>query len=310
MRVIRRARNVDRRRKLPVAVLVLIVLSVAGFATAAALAKNNSVGTTKVVRFVNLASNTVQWTGQGSDSVKACGADQTPYLHWIFTTGGSGSTVSAATLTLGGSGSGDYAMSEHGGSWTVDTGYYDLGTLAAYVTYTGSLGSGNSNLVISDGCYGSSTTTTTPTTTTCSCTTTTTQTTTVGTTTTVPTTTTVQTTTTVPTTTTVGTTTTVPVTTTVTTPGTTTTLPSTTVTTPGGTTTVTNTTTGPTQTVTVTTPGPTQTVTVTTPGPTQTVTTPGKTKVIVKHKVVIKKKIVVHVRTKVVHAPKTQGYTR
>ena len=242
------------------------------------------------------ADGTISWTGQGSDSVKACGSGQTPFLHWIFTTGGN-SSVTSATLTVSGDASGGGAMSDHGGSWTIDTAYSGsgaptTGSVSASVSYTGTLGNGNPNLVISDGCYGSGITSTT---TTQSTTTGTTQTTTtVGTTTTVPTTTTVGTTTTVPTTTTVGTTTTVPVTTTVTTPGQTTTVTNT-VTTPGGTNTVTT----PGQTQTVTVPGPTQTVTVTTPGPTTTVTntvtvrTPGKTKVIIKHKVTVH---VVHVK--------------
>lgn len=99
---------------------------------------------------------TVSWTGQGKDSVGVCTNDQSPFLHWIFTEGGSGS-VSKATLTLGGSGSGDYSMSQHGNSWTVDTGYYDLNSLTAHVTYEGELGNGTANLVISDGCYNETT---------------------------------------------------------------------------------------------------------------------------------------------------------
>jgi hypothetical protein len=50
-------------------------------------------------------------------------------------------------------------MSEHGGSWTLNTTYTGTGqpttnTLSASVAYTGDLGRGQPNLVISDGCFG------------------------------------------------------------------------------------------------------------------------------------------------------------
>ncbi len=104
------------------------------------------------------ADGTVSWTGQGSDSVAACKKGQSPYLHWIFTTGGR-SSVTSATLTVTGDASGGGAMSRHGHSWTLDTPYSGSGqptgsTLSASVAYTGSLGRGHANLVISDGCYG------------------------------------------------------------------------------------------------------------------------------------------------------------
>jgi hypothetical protein len=115
------------------------------------------------LRGVSYASGSVDWTGQGADSVKACSTDQTPFLHWIFTTGGN-SDISAATLTVGGDASGGGAMSPHSaqdhGSWTLTTSYSGTSapttsTVTASVAYTGSLGEGNSNLVISDGCFGS-----------------------------------------------------------------------------------------------------------------------------------------------------------
>jgi hypothetical protein len=107
---------------------------------------------------ISYADSSVSWTGQGSDSVKACDTDQTPFLHWIFTTGGD-SSVTSADLMVSGSASGGGAMSQHGGSWTLDTAYSGTGqpttsTLTASVTFTGSLGNGNANLVISDGCFG------------------------------------------------------------------------------------------------------------------------------------------------------------
>lgn len=112
---------------------------------------------------VSHANGTVNWTGQGSDSVKACASGQTPFLHWIFTTGGN-SSVTAATLTVSGTASGSGAMTQNGssgkGSWSKYTAYSGTGqpttsTVSAHVTYTGSLGNGNANLVISSGCFGS-----------------------------------------------------------------------------------------------------------------------------------------------------------
>lgn len=109
---------------------------------------------------ISHADGTVNWTGNGADSVKACKTGQTPYLHWIFTTGGNDS-VTAANLTVGGNASGSGAMTQHGnGSWTRTTSYSGTGqpttsTVSAHVTYTGSLGNGQANLVISDGCFGS-----------------------------------------------------------------------------------------------------------------------------------------------------------
>lgn len=108
------------------------------------------------------ADGQVSWTGNGTtnrslDTVQ-CDENNTPYIFWVFTPGGNNS-VTAATVYLGGSGSGSYPMNQPGGgAWQVSTGYYDLSTLTAYVSYVGGLGSGNSNLVISHGCPGTSTT--------------------------------------------------------------------------------------------------------------------------------------------------------
>jgi hypothetical protein len=106
------------------------------------------------------------WTNQGSDSLLDCSDNQSPFIHWVFTPGGGDNTISKATLIASGTVSGSFEMSQNGnGSWAVDTPYSgsgppDSSTLTAYVQYTGSLGQGNSNLVISHGCYGTSTTTT------------------------------------------------------------------------------------------------------------------------------------------------------
>jgi hypothetical protein len=103
-------------------------------------------------------TGSIDWTGQGADSVTACASGQTPYLHWIFTTGGN-SSVTSADLTVSGDASGGGAMSQHGGSWSLNTAYSGTAqpttsTVSASVAYTGSLGNGTANLVISDGCFG------------------------------------------------------------------------------------------------------------------------------------------------------------
>jgi len=124
---------------------------------AAALSAGLFAGTAAAGHHDPPAGGTVSWTGNGTDSVKACAPGVSPYLHWIFTTAGNAS-VTSATLTLGGSGSGSYVMTQNGngngnGSWSVYTNYYDLNSLSAFVTYVGTLGSGNPVLTISSGCY-------------------------------------------------------------------------------------------------------------------------------------------------------------
>lgn len=193
------------------AVLALVALAVAGLMAAVSLAKPGSASASPTV----CSGNTCTWHGQGAtngsvDTVQ-CDANNTPYLLWIFTVGGGGNTVSSATLTLGGTGSGSYVGTKMGNEFHFTTPYFtpDPSTLTASVAFVGSLGRGTANLVISHGCPGETTTTTTP-----------------------------------------GTTTTPPSTTTVTTPGGTTTVTTpgstTTVTTPGQTTTTTVTVTTPT----------------------------------------------------------------
>jgi hypothetical protein len=108
--------------------------------------------------FVGLASSalaqtggTVQWTGQGADSVGPCEAGEDPIIHWVFTTGGN-DTVTAAELTVNGN---TFPMSQSGmGSWSADVPGTDPATTTAFVTFTGSLGAGNANLVMSHGCFG------------------------------------------------------------------------------------------------------------------------------------------------------------
>lgn len=102
-------------------------------------------------------TGTVSWTGNGVSNGqfddKDCDDSNTAYIYWVFTLGGT-NTVTAATLNLGGSGTGSYPMSKTGNNWKATTSYYDLSTLTAYVAYTGSLGSGTANLTISHGCPG------------------------------------------------------------------------------------------------------------------------------------------------------------
>jgi hypothetical protein len=101
------------------------------------------------------ADGVVPWTGQGTDSVDQCEPGEDPIFHWVFTTGGN-DTVTAAVLTVKVGGvSTDFPMSQSGqGSWSVDTPGTDPAAIEeAFVTFTGSLGAGNANLVISHGCF-------------------------------------------------------------------------------------------------------------------------------------------------------------
>jgi hypothetical protein len=110
---------------------------------------------------VSYANGSVDWSGHGVsngslDSVQ-CDEQNTPYLFWVFTLGGGQNTVSSATLTLGGSGSGSFNMtkpSDNAGVMQVTTGFFDLNTLTASVNFTGNLGDGTANLNISHGCPG------------------------------------------------------------------------------------------------------------------------------------------------------------
>jgi hypothetical protein len=98
-----------------------------------------------------MADGVVHWTGKGTDSVGPCEPGEDPVFHWVFTTGGN-DTVTAAVLTVNGT---DYPMSQsgQGGSWSADVPGTDPATTTAFVTYTGDLGRGNANLVISHGCF-------------------------------------------------------------------------------------------------------------------------------------------------------------
>jgi hypothetical protein len=95
-------------------------------------------------------TGTVQWTGQGADSVGPCEPGEDPIIHWVFTTGGNDS-VTSAVLTVNGQ---DFPMSQSGqGSWSADVPGTDPATTTAHVTFTGSLGAGQANLVMSHGCF-------------------------------------------------------------------------------------------------------------------------------------------------------------
>ena len=104
------------------------------------------------------ASGSEWWTGQGTtdgqlDSPE-CDQSNTPFILWVFTPGGGANTITAVELTLGGSGTGSFAMNKDNGQWKAETGFFDLATLTAVAAYTGDPGTGNLNLVISHGCAG------------------------------------------------------------------------------------------------------------------------------------------------------------
>jgi hypothetical protein len=97
-----------------------------------------------------MADGVVNWTGKGTDSVGPCEPGEDPIFHWVFTTGGN-DTVTAAVLTVNGT---EFPMSQSGqGSWFADVPGTDPATTTAFVTFTGNLGAGTANLVISHGCF-------------------------------------------------------------------------------------------------------------------------------------------------------------
>lgn len=142
------------------AVFALLFLVIA---SSSFIAKSSNVASFPAKAF---ADGSVTWNIQGTtngllDSTE-CDSTNTPYLLWVFTAGGK-NTVTSATLTLGGSGSGSYPMNQSGNEWKANTGFFTLSTLTASVSYIGNTGSGSANLVISHGCPGPSSPTPTPT---------------------------------------------------------------------------------------------------------------------------------------------------
>jgi hypothetical protein len=112
------------------------------------------------------ADGQISWTGQGvTDGVlnsEVCDESNTPYLLFVFTPGGNDS-ITGGTLHLGGTGSGDYAINQDNGQWKATTPFFTLDGLTATLDYTGDVGTGNVNLVISHGCPGTTETAPPPT---------------------------------------------------------------------------------------------------------------------------------------------------
>jgi hypothetical protein len=141
-------------------------ISVAVVLSAAALGVGLYAGTA-VASPTGCSGNTCTWGGQGAtngsldnaecDAANDPNGANQPYLLWIFTEGGG--SVSSATLTLGGSGSGNYVGTAYGKEFHFVTPYFtpDTSTLTASVTFVGSIG--NAQLVISHGCAGATDTT-------------------------------------------------------------------------------------------------------------------------------------------------------
>ena len=104
------------------------------------------------------ADGQISWDGKqgltdGALTTVQCNDANEAYILWVFTPGG-GNTITGGTLTLGGSGSGDYPINDDNGQWKATTPFFDLATLTATLNFQGDLGNGNSNLVISHGCPG------------------------------------------------------------------------------------------------------------------------------------------------------------
>jgi hypothetical protein len=125
----------------------LLVVLAAAFATAA-------------IAVTPAFAGELAWT-QGQGTFHECGAGEAPGLHWVFTAGGAqGNTVSSATLTVNGSEVIPMTGNSGGTEWDADSSGATEPT-SAFVTYVGTLGQGNANLVISHGCFAGETTTTT-----------------------------------------------------------------------------------------------------------------------------------------------------
>ena len=104
---------------------------------------------------------TTHWTGGGVENgaIKSvqCDSDNPPgTIYWVLTTGGGNAT--SGTLTVNGH---DYAPGwASGGGWKWQTPLYDVSGLTASASWTGTEGSGKSNLVISHYCPAETTTST------------------------------------------------------------------------------------------------------------------------------------------------------
>lgn len=103
-------------------------------------------------------TTTHDWDGRGRSSQQCGKAGDGPrnaeagWIHWVFSTAGS---ATGAELALTGSGSGSYQPAPSSAAvWHFFTPYFEVSTLQARLTYTGSAGAGG-GLVISDYCPGS-----------------------------------------------------------------------------------------------------------------------------------------------------------
>jgi hypothetical protein len=104
----------------------------------------------------NAVPTVLPWTGQGSDSVTACDLDQDPYLHWVLTSGGSG-TITSAELTISGEKQGDFYREGNATSGAMHfySDYFDITdpAFSASASYEKTGRVSNVQLVISDGCF-------------------------------------------------------------------------------------------------------------------------------------------------------------
>ena len=118
MKIATRSRAGPRRG---LALLATALLLTAAIATPA-LGEPEDLG----ARSSEVQSTTVVWTGHGSDSIRECSEEETPYLHWVLTPGGP-YDLSNGVLTAGGTTANGYWNSATGdhGAMHFDTGYLD-----------------------------------------------------------------------------------------------------------------------------------------------------------------------------------------
>ena len=96
-------------------------------------------------------AGTINWTGQGSDSMNCDSESLDSWIHWVLNQ--AKDVTEFAQLVLEGTGSGTYLPTKitPGGVIHFLTPYFDVEGLSAVVNYSGSLGK-NSQFVISDYC--------------------------------------------------------------------------------------------------------------------------------------------------------------
>jgi len=100
------------------------------------------------------ASQVVTWEGNGLDSIVPCSDGQTPYLHWVLTSGGQPVEGTTAELYVNGVDQGQMAPAGDSGALQLTAGYPAGGPTSAEAVITSGSVTDQSVLTISGGCSG------------------------------------------------------------------------------------------------------------------------------------------------------------